>query len=555
MRFKYTIESVKEYIQSKGYKLLSTDYISSQLPLDIECPAGHLIKPVFSEFKRKERCNECSVNKKPTIKEIQDFIAPRGFILLSTEYINNSSGLEVQCSNSHIWSIAWNNLKGGNGCPDCYGNRRIVDKQVPAVQGITHAYTHQEVSDFYQKKNFKLISTFYKNGKQKLDIECDKNHQYTSTFAVSLKGFGCPACSENKKHTIYDIQQHVQKFGYTLVSTFYKNKYTPIELLCPKGHKYSTTFDYFKNGKTRCNSCSHQTSRAEQEVLSFAQTYYPNSRKVRFHQIIENCDKAYRNKELDIYIPEIRVAIEYCGLYWHSDASGVKSSNKHRSKLDWCRANNIRLITIFEDEWISRQAQVKNLLLSVMGVHTTKIGARKTTVQQISKLDAKAFVNTYHIQPLAGSVEVAFGLFHNSTLVGVVTGSKHHRAGNTSFVLQRLCFITNIQIAGGASKLFTALCGWAREAGYDDVVSWSDNRISEGNVYTKLGFALKTEYTPDYSYVLDGFYDRRYSKQSLKKKPAERLLNKTEAALRKDQGYFRIFDCGKKAWIYSLTIV
>jgi GNAT superfamily N-acetyltransferase len=187
-----------------------------------------------------------------------------------------------------------------------------------------------------------------------------------------------------------------------------------------------------------------------------------------------------------------------------------------------------------------------------MGVHDIKVGARKTEVKTIDKYLAKEFISKHHIQPSHGAIEVAFGLYLNESLVGVMTGAKHHRNGFSNLVLQRLCFTTKTQIMGGASKLFKALTSWAKDNNYNEIVSWSDNRISEGNVYRKLGFDLKKEYTSDYSYVLDGYYDKRHSKQTLKKTPNERLTGKSEYELRKEQGYYRIYDCGKKTWVFKV---
>jgi hypothetical protein len=115
--------------------------------------------------------------------------------------------------------------------------------------------------------------------------------------------------------------------------------------------------------------------------------------------------------------------------------------------------------------------------------------------------------------------------------------------------LDRLVFADGVRVVGGASKLFKALAIWAINHGYYEIVSWSDNRWSEGNVYDKMGFFLEEELPPDYSYVKG---DNRYSKQSLKKTSAEKLTGKTESQLRREQGYDRIWDCGKKRWVYRL---
>lgn len=475
MKFNY--EFVKSYVEQRGYNLLSKEYTSSQVKLEISCKNGHVINPTFSEFKRKDRCNDCSGNKKPTIESINKFIEPRGFKLVSTEYINNSSKLQVRCHKDHIWEISWLNLKSGNGCPECYGN---------------------------------------------------------------------------KKYSTEEVNNHLKNSGYSFKNPEdYKSTSKKVTVICPNNHDYTVRIHDFMRG-VRCGACSHQTSKAEQEILKFINEYYPSAKKVKFYEINDNYSKENRNKELDIYIPELNVAIEYCGLFWHSEASGPKQSNQHRNKLTLCRQNNVRLITIFEDEWLSRQEQVKNLLLSVLNINSVKVGARECQIKKIQMNEAKLFIDNNHIQGLY-TCEVSFGLFYNDELVGVISGNRHHRQSQASFVLQRLCFKKGYQIQGGASKLLKALRGHVKALGYSEIVSWSDNRISEGNVYQKLGFALKAEYDHDYSYVLDGSYNRRHSKQSLKKTPEERLTGKTEWELRKNQGYYRIWDCGKKAWILDIS--
>lgn len=148
MAFKYDLKTVTEFINNTGYSLISTNYINSQKPLNIKCPNGHNIFPCFSEFKRKARCNECSTNKSPTIESIQEFIKPKGFILLSTNYINNNTKLSVKCTKDHVWNVHWNNLKNGSGCPNCYGNKK---------------HTVDEIREYLKPFNYTLIQTTFKN--------------------------------------------------------------------------------------------------------------------------------------------------------------------------------------------------------------------------------------------------------------------------------------------------------------------------------------------------------------------------------------------------------
>jgi len=174
-----------------------------------------------------------------------------------------------------------------------------------------------------------------------------------------------------------------------------------------------------------------------------------------------------------------------CGLYYHSEE--YRETKYHYNKMKMCNEKGIRLITIFEDEWLERQDQVKNYLISVFNKNSIRLMARKTELKEVPKKEAKEFLENNHIQ---GSTvfSVAFGLYHNNELQAVITGNEHHRQGhNDIFVLNRLAFKSNVAISGSSSKLLKTLINHAKSFGYSKLISWSDNRWSEGRVYEKLG--------------------------------------------------------------------
>lgn len=279
----------------------------------------------------------------------------------------------------------------------------------------------------------------------------------------------------------------------------------------------------------------------ELEVFDFTQKHLPK-------EIVEQSNRSIlKGKEIDIYIPSLSLGIEYCGLYWHTEAQG-KHEKYHYEKMKQANEQGIRLITIFEDEWVNRQAQVKNFLKSVFGAMESKVFARKCSIKEVDKEIAKKFLDDNHIQ---GSTvfKVAFGLFHNESLVGLVTGNKHHRQGfDNIFVLNRLVFKDGVQVVDGADKLLKHLCVWSKENGFLELISWSDNRYSEGDVYEATGFALMEELGPDYSYVTPE--GTRQSKQSNQKKHVLKKgdFGKAELEMTLSIGYSRIWDCGKKRW-------
>lgn len=353
-------------------------------------------------------------------------------------------------------------------------------------------------------------------------------------------------------YTYQDYLNRCDELGYELVKYTLGNiKEVPVTVRCKaKGH--TRTIKIAHNLfllPLECPLCNNRgTSSVETEISSFVESLGLKTTRYKF---VKNGKG--RKPEIDIYIPELKLGIEYCGLYWHSEASSRLSSPRqyHKSKMDLAKSNEIRLITIFEDEWLSRQSQVKNYLLSVFGKNTS-IYARQTELKVISNNEASKFYDLYHIQGSAFNYIYSVGLYYKDELVAACSLGRHHRDSRRSItVLSRMCFKAGISVAGGPSKMFKALVSFARKNNYSSIISWSDNRWSEGNVYQKLGFKLEAELSPDYSYTKRR---RRFPKQSKQKKHLLREggTGNTELELARSLGYYRIWDCGKKRWAFEL---
>lgn len=78
--------------------------------------------------------------------------------------------------------------------------------------------------------------------------------------------------------------------------------------------------------------------------------------------IIHNDRTVIKPKEIDIYLPDLKIGIEYNGLYWHSIEHGTDKYS-HRNKSLACRKLGIRLIHIFEFENLDEQIDKINQLI------------------------------------------------------------------------------------------------------------------------------------------------------------------------------------------------
>ena len=284
----------------------------------------------------------------------------------------------------------------------------------------------------------------------------------------------------------------------------------------------------------QCGFCFNQSvSRPEEEIRAFIESLGFN-----------RPDKHYiGRKELDVLVQERDIAIEYCGLYWHSEEM-YPDQNHHKNKMILANEQGIRLITIFEDEWLDRESQVKGLIRAILGKPTERHYARNLDFVLMDRKAAKDFLDEHHLQGGNAVFYLAVGLAdHTGRVLGLMTFGHHHRGGGCA--LNRMCFLTGVSVVGGASKMLSHAKEILSGLGVDSLVTWSDNRWSDGLVYQAMGMTLDTRLKPDYSYCRR---TRRYSKQSLKLSKEEASHGVTEAAIRKSQGYVRIWDCGKKRW-------
>lgn len=280
-------------------------------------------------------------------------------------------------------------------------------------------------------------------------------------------------------------------------------------------------------------------SKDEDEVLA-----YVNS-------LVGGFEKSYHlGIELDMYNDELQIAIEYCGLYWHTETN--KGKDAHYKKYKICNDNGVRLITIFSDEWKNKQPQVKGFIRSLLKKNEIRIGARTLRIEKHDANNARAalFLEKHHIQ---GRPSTMHTICHYSLIDEdghiqcIMSVGKHHR-GTGDIVINRFCVKDNVTVSGGASKLFKQIL---TDFPSDVIKSWSDNRWSNGDLYATLGFEIREHLPKDYSYVKGG---SRKSKQNMTKKRMEATRTQTEYERAQELGYDRIWDCGKIAWVYDKHI-
>lgn len=349
------------------------------------------------------------------------------------------------------------------------------------------------------------------------------------------------------------------KLGYTKVAKYIKENYnfellTPIDdyqgvesndllkLQCIECNTIVESKFYYGRGLT-CKVCNPPSlpsyiSKEEQEVFDFI----TQELKISGRQSVKDIITPF---ELDMVFDEYNIAIEYCGLYWHSEFSSNKDKNYHFNKMVAANSKGYRLITIFSDEWNLTKNIVKSKLTNIFKKTSTRFYARKLSVKEVPVSDSRKFQDSYHLQGYSNA-KINLGLYNDNELVALMTFSNGRAALNTAVVeseYELVRFLTNgASIVGGASKLLKHFINTYNPT---KITSYADNRWSEGNLYLTLGFSKEVKPTVGYWYVEK--YQVRHHRYNFRKSAlidAGNLPELSEWEIMKNLGYDRIWDCG-----------
>lgn len=284
---------------------------------------------------------------------------------------------------------------------------------------------------------------------------------------------------------------------------------------------------------TVCNPVGTTPSVKEIQLRDFVSSVYPG-RVVHGHR---------DGLELDIYLPEAGVGIEYNGLYWHSER--FKDRGYHLAKTEHFQDRGIRVYHVWEDDWIHRGEIVRSQVSNWLGATPLRLMARDGEVRLVGDRSlVRSFLDSSHIQGYVRS-SLALGLYMGGELASLMTFD--HSEGRLTMPadewnLSRFCNRTGTVVAGAASRL---LAHFERMVSPRRVITFADREWSVGGLYERLGFSRVHVTGPNYKYVVGG---RRVNKQRYTK---ERLIREghdpslSEREITQSMGLARIWDCGQ----------
>lgn len=284
------------------------------------------------------------------------------------------------------------------------------------------------------------------------------------------------------------------------------------------------------------------SSKEEMQVYDWIRSILPENIEVKHR------DRKTIGSELDIYIPELNIAVEYNGIYTHLWRPNAKSESSqkgpkfHLNKTIACEKQGIQLIHIFSDQWNKNQSAVKTILMAKLGANKT-IFARKCEIRTPSVHEKNQFLDSYHLQS-ADKSKYHFGLYYSDELVALMTFGSSRYNKNYKWELIRYCGKFGISVVGGFSKLLKHFM----KNHNGSIISYADRCYSDGGVYEMNGFSLTKINRPGYYYV-NLNKGSRINRRMYTKKRILQLIGitsslKSEAELTEELGLKKIFDCG-----------
>ena len=518
--------------------LLETNFLNdSTFPQKI----WHIVNEKFTLYK----CNNPNCNNVPN------------FLAYTSGYSRTCSNVCAQFDPQTISKIKQTNYKK-YGVEYGLSNKDIIEKRkVTCVKnyGVDNPTKSKIVLDKIASSN-----------KEKYGVEWILQNQSKKELAM-IKKYGVKNIQQSleiklktsvtRRSLFYDSLFSTDRLKSKVVPLFSKDEYVIDGYYSNFKFKCLTCntefFDCLEDGDVpRCTKCYKHSSIFEEEVFNFIQSLVTVD--------IKRNDKTVLNTlELDIYISDKKIAFECNGLYWHGEINGGKNKKYHLNKTLECESKGIRLIHIFEDEWLFKKDIVKSRIKNLLNKNENKIFARKCTIKVINPSESNCFLENNHIQGKDNS-SVKLGLLLNDELVSVMTFGKLRTAlGNKNKIdtweMYRFCNKSNTTVIGAASKL---LKYFIKTYYPKKIITYSDKRWNSGNLYTTLNFIKISNGTPNYWYYGKGNSYKRhhrfsFAKHTLSKKIKTFDINLTEWENMKNNGYDRIWDCGSDKFEFNIV--
>jgi len=458
-----------------------------------------------------------------------------------------SSKITLTCQTHGDFKQPISNFLKGYQCQKCAASSRPLRTEVTSWIAESMAL-HSSKYDYSKVKFTKLTDM--------VTIICPIHGEFTQSAGVHKLGHGCQKCgndivtAKNRISNEEYIEKCKKKHGdlYDYSQTNYVSiLHSKVKIICKKhGEFWQRPGDHLNNGNG-CPQCGIEKttfkSAAEYEIIEWLTSVG-----------VTNIQHSWRGLgfEIDIYLPDYKVAIEYNGIYWHSSDSieddPVKST-QHLFKTEKCEDNGIHLLHILDVEWNDSNLQDiwKSTILHKLKRTTHKIYARQCNIVLVTNKVATKFFTENHLQgAVIGSLSIGLSYMGELVSVGTFAKSRYRTKQKNIYEILRFSSKKYYSVIGGFSKIIKEFDATHRGT----LISYANRRWSMGNVYEQSGFTLAYKTDPCYYYTDCKTLWHRSIFQKHKLKDAIAVFDeaKTEVVNMYENKYRRIWDCGQMVY-------
>ena len=307
----------------------------------------------------------------------------------SSKKINWESSIrkrEVTCQDKYG---GVSNLSGGTQ------SRQKAADMLLEVHGVTHPLKSQTILDKRIKTTLQRHGTLNFITGEKAKESLLKNWGVTNP--MHLKEFRRRVAEVQSKSKLVELQERCNTYDIRIIDGEGLAKYY-LDLHCDRCDTLHTnmlrqTVNFLlRSGCSPCHVChpiNRYRSSGEDEVAQFIQSVYDGE---------VHTNRKYLGTEVDIIIPDLKLGIEYNGVYWHGELR--KEPEYHKQKKILIQDVGYELIHIWEDDWANpvKRAIIESKLLHKLGLTPHRVGARECEVTQVSPSEATTFMQDNHLQ-------------------------------------------------------------------------------------------------------------------------------------------------------------
>lgn len=451
-----------------------------------------------------------------------------------------------RCANGHAWTAAvYRRTVDGQGCPTCKG-RRVE----PGFNDLASRYPALAAEWDDTTRGPDTVSP---GSNIVVSWKCAQGHTWAMSPNTRVSGGqGCPVCANRRVEPGHNdlasqcpellAEWNDERDPRTISprSASYAN------WKCAKGHTWNASIRgrYLNHyGCPECNATNF-VSAFEREVTGFVESLLPDG-------AVQTSVRRFRKdgiNELDAFVPSKNIAVEANGVFFHSER--FRSASYHHDKTAACESLGIRLIQVWQDDWVERRDIVERLLARKLGVSSERrVAARKTTAEFLVPSEARPFLERNHIQGAASASHYLGLRDDDGTLVAVMALKRTDAEGR---VLRLERYATSAIVPGGHSKLVSFAEREIR--GWQSLITFADNEVSDGSLYEATGWVRDGVIRPDYRYLVGSQRVHKFNyrlarfRSDSALKYEEGLSERELAAL---NGLDRVWDSGKVRYRYD----